>query len=85
MHSRCHNIFIFRFDLNDKRQQKRLEDMDKVFSEFGPASPSTAALMLLPTFVSKAFGVGDKMKQRVHNFFRGAIHQFVIIILNSDS
>jgi hypothetical protein len=63
-------LHIFRFDLSDKHQQKRLEEMDQVFTEFGPASPTVVFLMLLPTFVTKAFCVGNTMKHKVHNLFR---------------
>jgi hypothetical protein len=62
-------MHYFRFNLNDKEQQERLEEMEKVFSEFGPASTTFLPLVLLPEPITKALGVGREMKEKYANFY----------------
>ncbi len=45
-----------RFDLNDKVQLNRLEEMEILFREFGPTNPALIAQFIFPKWLAKSFG-----------------------------
>ena len=62
---------IFRFDLKDNSQIKRLQSLDKIICEFGPQSPTMVNSMIFPEFVAKKLGFDTVYRMReLFDFFR---------------
>ena len=69
-HSLISLIYIYvyiRYDLKDKSQLKRLEEVERLVSEFGPTNPSFIYSVMLPKFLRQRLGFD--IVDRIHDFF----------------
>ena len=58
---------MYRYDLKDKSQLKRLEEVERLVSEFGPTNPSFIYSVMLPKFLRQRLGFD--IVDRIHEFF----------------
>ena len=59
-----------RYDLKDRSQLKRLEDVEELISDFGPTNLSRKAPVMMPRVLRKLFLGDNNIMDRLHNFFR---------------
>ena len=53
--------------MKDKSQLKRLEEVERLVSEFGPTNPSFIYSVMLPKFLRQRLGFD--IVDRIHDFF----------------